>query len=141
MPAGAVVLFACNNLWAKHAYPGFWTGKISDFCYMLFMPSLWAFLFHWSPLVQRRRFRWTVAALATGVPFVLLKTSAPFSNWVNGFIGHFWMFWGLAARPNLLDVSDLWALLVLPLAVYYGLTYEQRHLPIFENEFSEGART
>lgn len=131
---GAVLLFALNNFWGKSAFPGFWTGKISDICYMLFMPSLWAMLLGWLSFLSRRDLiRWSCASLATSVPFVLMKASEPFSQKVNEWVGKFWALWGLAARPNLADASDLLSLLVLPFAVCYGAAYERRYLLKLEN--------
>ncbi len=38
IPLSAVMLMALNDHWLKYAYPGFLTGKISDFCGLFYFP-------------------------------------------------------------------------------------------------------
>lgn len=72
---GAIALLVINDHVLKAAYPGFVTGKLSDFAGLVFFPVLLA------ALCEQLRFRHGIAtvigaAIATGIVFASIKLSA-----------------------------------------------------------------
>lgn len=76
LAAGALVMFV-NDHALKRAYPGLFTGKLSDVAGMIFFPILLALFVR--PLARRARLDWhhvTLAlAAATAIVFTLTKTT------------------------------------------------------------------
>jgi hypothetical protein len=70
----AMGVLAVNDHWAKAAYPGWLTGKLSDFAGLLFFPLLLQGLVE---LVTRRADRRVLVAcaIAAAVVFALVKTT------------------------------------------------------------------
>lgn len=93
----AIALTAANDHFLKANFPGFVTGKISDFSGLFFFPFLLTAVFG--------KIRWLLySAIATGVGFTVLK------------------FTGLTMGPFRIvpDRTDLVALVSLAAAVAYG---------------------
>lgn len=76
VPLAAVALLLLNDQVLKAAYPGWLTGKLSDFAglafFPLFLQALWEL---WRPRPSRRAL--LVCVLATGAVFALVKTTGP----------------------------------------------------------------
>jgi hypothetical protein len=101
---GAVGGLILNDFVLKGAFPGFVTGKVSDFL------GLFAFAVFWAVVLPR----WTsVILFATAIAFVVWKSSLS-SVLIEG--------WN-AAMPfrigRVVDDTDLLALFVLPFSAYY----------------------
>jgi len=115
----AVLLFGANNLWAKNAFPGMWTGKISDFAFCFFMPLFIAYgLESWG---MPRRWALRSGAGATILSLVAVKSWPTVSTGLDSVIRTFWSPWGLTPRSNQMDASDLWALPMVILAYIYAI--------------------
>ncbi len=120
-----VLLFVGNNLWAKSMWPGFWTGKISDFAMCLFGPwALRAMAQAFLPNTLSRYFSQALALLGTcfiiAVVMIALKTSETASTIHDLGMQTLWGVIQITPRPNQVDSTDLWALLGLPVAYFYG---------------------
>jgi len=98
----SLALLVANDLYLKAAYPGWFTGKLSDFSGLLVF-SLFLF-----PLV-----RVGAAKVASAVAIFFIWWKSPYSSFaielVNGT--------GLIAIGRVVDYSDLIALVVLPLSM------------------------
>ena len=114
----ALVLLLLNDYVLKHVYPGFLTGKLSDFA------GLFVFAVFWSSILPRRR---DTVYLLTAVAFATWKSpfSQPAIDLWNGSIP-----WHV---NRVVDLSDLAALSVLPFAHQYSAVVWRRRrgtLPI-----------
>jgi hypothetical protein len=101
---GALALLLLNDFVLKSAFPGFVTGKLSDFA------GLFVFAVFWMALFPRSR---VAVAIGTGVAFVLWKSPAAepvIATW-NGV--------GMLTIGRVADPTDLVALIVLPIACLY----------------------
>lgn len=121
----AVLLFGANNLWAKNAFPGMWTGKISDFTFCFFMPLFLAYGLELLGLARRRALR--CSAIATTLVLGAVKMLPAVSGVLNSALRAFWSPWGLTPRSNQMDASDLWALPMVVLAYIYAIHRERTH--------------
>ena len=90
IPASAVAVLIINDHYLKAHYPGWITGKLSDFAGIFFFPLflcavyilLQNFILHRdSPSYRMRRRLVFLAVVLTDLIFILLKTSL----WANGF--------------------------------------------------------
>ena len=97
-------LLLLNDFYFKSEYHNWLTGKLSDVCGLYVFASFWTAIFPH----RKRRVYFTVAVL-----FVIWKS--PYSQ---GFIDFFSAH--VYAIHRVVDLSDLLALLVLPLAFYCG---------------------
>lgn len=127
-----MALLVVNDHVLKQAYPGVITGKLSDFCGLVFFPVL---LWSLSEVVLRRApaIRERVACVVvTGVVFALTKTWSPAAAWYVNAIGVLqWPVRAVVATlhgqsaPPFAPVSltmDATDLIALPaLAVAYGV--------------------
>ncbi len=97
----AILVTAVNDHILKAAFPGFLTGKISDFSGLFFFPFLI------TALVGIRQIAWAAAVTALG--FVVVKLT------------------GLQCGPMRIvaDPTDLAALVSLPLAVLYARRWKE----------------
>jgi len=103
------VAFVCNNWWAKRAFPGVVTGKVSDLLACYFLPLfLSACLFY----VTRAslRVRLAVGCAVTVAMMVLLKTSPRFSELHDLLLTSVWHPLRMQPSPNRVDPTDLVAL-------------------------------
>lgn len=96
----ALLLF--NDFYLKAAYPSWLTGKLSDFTGLFVFVSFWTALF---PRVRR------LIYFLTALLFVIWKS--PYSQ---PFIDFFTLNFYTIDRA--VDLSDLWALTILPFAFY-----------------------
>lgn len=108
---GALFLLICNDLWWKAAYSNALTGKLSDFSGVLVLGLLFNFF------SERNR---NLNALFVIVFFTFWKS--PLSE---GLIVT-WNSLGLFPIDRVVDYSDLWAFIVLPIV---------SHLPFPERRF------
>lgn len=99
---GSLALLLLNDFYLKYAYPGFLTGKLSDFAGLIVLPVFCRVL---SPGVSKK-----ILLIAVAVFFAWFKSplSQPVINGINLYIP--WPF------HRVVDYSDLIALSVLPLA-------------------------
>jgi hypothetical protein len=141
---GAVLLLVLNDHVFKSVWPGVVTGKLSDFAGLAFFPLVplgcWELAMAAAGLWRGPRRRpLLVAAVATGVAFWLVKTTAAgaycfgwllsFGQWVPAAIAG-----SISSQPAHMgapatvarDVTDLIALPALLVAVYVGL--HRRHV-------------
>ncbi len=98
----AVALLLLNDHVLKAAYPGGVTGKLSD------VAGLLAFAWVLTALLPDRRAWRAWAFVVTGLGFAWFK-----SAWADGFV-EAWSAWAYPIA-RVVDPTDLWALLVLPL--------------------------
>ncbi|HEU4404979.1 MAG TPA: hypothetical protein VFS43_06765 [Polyangiaceae bacterium] len=137
LPLAAVALLVVNDHWAKRAYPGWLTGKLSDVAGMVFFPLLLGALAEGALALfgTRPPLRRTLAAacLATALAFALAKTTEAGNAAYRVGLGYAqWPFYALGAaargrpapppRPVVLvrDPSDLIALPFVGLAYALG---------------------
>ncbi len=109
LPLLSVGLLALNDHYLKYAYPGFLTGKLSDFCGLFFFPLFLCALF----VVLRRQkmvFSFAMLVLAivlTDVVFIAIKL------WPEASIVYLRILSALGfPSRNVRDPSDLMALVV-----------------------------
>ena len=99
-----LLILIINDLVLKYSYPGFLTGKLSDisglFIFPIFFASFW--------FKQRR-----LIYCLTGLIFIFWKL--PISQ---GFIDS-WNSFGLLRISRVVDYSDLFTLMVLPISYLY----------------------
>jgi len=94
-----------NDIYLKQNFPGFVTGKLSDFCGLFIFPAFFSVFF---PKAKR------VIYLFTAVLFIIWKS--PYSD---GFID----LWNAAFTWELtrvIDYTDLFALMILPFSYWYS---------------------
>lgn len=94
-------LLLLNDFYLKPVFSNGLTGKLSDFAGLIVFPVFIAALFPASK-------KWV--ALVTGILFLVWKTPlvSPAIDWLNGFLPF--------AIHRVIDYSDYWALLILPVA-------------------------
>jgi hypothetical protein len=145
LAAGAVMLLVVNDHILKLAFPGFVTGKVSDFAGLLFFPLLLAAAWEVGSAILHR---WTgptwfppvLATSATGLAFVLVKTTTGGSSLFSTMLGSTQWLGALAAsafvagptpvlRPvvPVRDPTDLIALISLVAALLIGLRRVRFH--------------
>ena len=116
----AVALFAVNNIFWKYHYPGWFTGKLSDFaaCYFLplFISALLSLLVNWT--VKQRLL---IGVTLTSLIFTLVKTSVLISEYMNMLLSKLTSAFGLGPSINLVDPTDLIALPLIGITYLYTL--------------------
>jgi hypothetical protein len=114
----ALGLMLVNDQVLRRLSPSWWTGKLSDLAWLLYVPFIAAAVLAWLiPGKNRSRHEaWTfsLAFLLTGIVFILLK-AVPFTNWMATRI--FSAVTG-ASPSLLLDPGDLLALPALLLSAW-----------------------
>jgi hypothetical protein len=119
LPLAAVALFALNNGVLKRAWPGLVTGKLSDLLICFFLP-----LFISALLVRLSRLgvasRMAIGIAVTATIFVAVKTSPAASGVLDRDIARLLAPVGIRTAPNRVDLTDLCALPMLPLAWLYA---------------------
>jgi hypothetical protein len=120
LPLAGVALLAINDAWLKPAFHSELTGKLSDiavcFFFPLFISELLGLIAGWPP---RRRLL-TGAGLAT-LLYVGLEVVPPFTRLALALLHAVGPYLGLHRRFDMtLDYSDLWCVLLVPMAVWYG---------------------
>jgi hypothetical protein len=119
LPLLAVGLFALNNGVLKHAWPGWFTGKLSDLTVCFFLP-----LFV-SALLQRLSRLDAASRVAAGIAltatiFIAVKVSVTASGVLDRDVAILLQPFGIRTTPNRVDVTDLCALPMLALAWLYA---------------------
>lgn len=128
LPLAAVALMVLNDRVLKPRFHNAITGKLSDVAICFFLPLFCSALLG---LAWRRHARSRLAVGATLAAFVFTAQEL----WLvfqRGFLAL--LRWigeplGLASFALTSDASDLWALLVVPLAVAYGWGRIRRRKP------------
>ena len=105
---GAIGLMLANDFILKPLWPSWWTGKLSDFAGLFFLPFLLAALFSLAAPGRLRLAGW-LAFGVTGLGFSLLKLDAGVNT---ALLGAAHTLTGLSIQARL-DPSDLLALLSL----------------------------
>lgn len=100
----ALLLLLCNDFWWKAAYGNWWTGKLSDFAGLLVFAWFWSALL---PISRKSIF------IGTGILFVFWKT--PYSQVCIDA----WNALELFSISRVIDYSDYWAVLILPVSYWY----------------------
>lgn len=115
----AITLFAANNTWLKFAYPGWLTGKLSDFLFCFFFPlycsALLGLIAPW--VVRVRVYLGALVALGS---FVAMKTLPLFSARVTELLSYISGLAGLGQSTNIVDSTDLIAIPVIAISVIFG---------------------
>jgi hypothetical protein len=126
-PMAAVALIAFNDRWLRAHYPGFWSGKLSDIGICFLLPVLLVAFWEWATwCMQRvRSALWQPAGIRVHIAAFVLSTVYYSSmelwpafgklhqRWLN-WVFPFWHF-----RPGTADPTDLFALIMLPVAWVY----------------------
>jgi len=96
----------CNDFYWKAAFHNTLTGKLSDFA------GLFVFAIFWSTFFPKYRkiVYWSIAA------FFIFWKSAASTAFID--VWNQWSFWGIS---RVVDYTDLWALISLPLAYAYEM--------------------
>jgi len=117
LPLAAVLVLAANDHALKGAglVPAWLTGKLSDVAGLFFFPVLLVALAGEVHPRARARGPAALAVALTGVVFAALKLSPRACAWVTG-----------AGLPTVADPSDLLALVSLPLAYVYMISFFRR---------------
>ncbi|RYZ89479.1 MAG: hypothetical protein EOP04_06720 [Proteobacteria bacterium] len=114
--AALVLLLLNDHVFKQSSYAGFLTGKISDFAGLFFFPFFVA-----DVLQLKRNEGFGLICVMTGLGFMALKLSTEFRD------AYVFFHQSLGVHSKVvLDASDLWALLVLPLAVWFECTLSQK---------------
>jgi hypothetical protein len=122
-----LVLLVLNDHWGKQAFPGWWTGKLSDVAGLCFFPLLLQGLLEWLGWVNVASRRVLIGCVvATGLVFAGVKTCpwmAELYRWGLGLLQ--WPVWALRGLPLRqvelhMDGTDLIALPALGLAFWVG---------------------
>jgi hypothetical protein len=118
-PLVAVSLFALNNLWLKSAFPGVVSGKLSDVTACFFLPLYIAALLAFAPSLRLGVRVWCGMAI-TGLVFTAVKTNPGASAVLDHAIELLTSWASLRLEANRVDPTDLWALIMIPLAWLYA---------------------
>jgi hypothetical protein len=117
-PLLAVAALALNDHLGKPLFHNAVTGKLTDLALCFFAPLLLSALLR--PLWPHDRRRLIAAALAVSSLYVLLELSAWADAWLTAAVALFGRPFGFGLQPFTRDPSDLVALAMVPLAVWYG---------------------
>ena len=129
VPLSTVVVFGLNNLLLKSEFPGVVTGKLSDFAFCFFFPLFVSALLEVVRSWPRKR-RVLVGAGLTVLSLVLVKTSTLMSNLLDGALALVNPLFGMPPSTNVVDPSDLVALPMVLLALWFsGLVEPEREVP------------
>lgn len=120
LPLAAVGLLVVNDTWLKPALHDELTGKLSDVAVCFFMPlflsELLGIAFACAP-----RLRLRLGAAVTALLFAGLEVVPPFTDAVIAFLDRLGPYLLIQGRFQMTaDVTDLFCLLLIPLAVFYG---------------------
>ncbi len=141
LPLSAMVVMGLNDHWWSLQWPGWITGKISDFAVVLFFPALLTAslnlaLYGWNVIGKFCRLpivndsltakKIYTMALLTVLAMVLLNTSTIARDIYVRSLDQIDIFRS-GKHLYIVDPTDLWALLVLPLAIFDSLQVVRNH--------------
>ena len=124
LPLSAIALMALNDHWLKYKYPGFITGKLSDFCGVFYFPifllALGAALFQIlkgnAYVMLKAHVLWAI--LFTDTLMIIVKLSTTSSRWIEEFFAlHIFQI------QLTQDWTDLMAFSINPLTYFYLRLY------------------
>ncbi|MFU8802342.1 MAG: hypothetical protein ACNA8W_00895 [Bradymonadaceae bacterium] len=121
LPLAAALLIACNDFYLKIHHAGWWSGKLSDFGLMIFLP-IWLYaLMEWAYWLALRRSppARLFASVSCGVAggyFAALQLWEPWARFHVAALEMIVPSMSFVVTP---DVTDLIALLMLPVAWVY----------------------
>lgn len=115
----SIALFAANNIWLKSAFPGWLTGKLSDFLFCFFFPLYCSAVIG---MVHPRfvRPRIYMGALMTLAVFTAMKMLPSFSDQVSSVFSYLSELIHLGPSRNIVDKTDLVATPAVGVAVIFG---------------------
>lgn len=120
LPLAAVALMALNDRYFKPAFANWVTGKLSDVALLFFLPLLISALLAGIG-VTRVGWRLGVGAVASAVAFAAIEMSDTAGALYCGLVRPLSRALGAGGGCSLYrDPSDLFALLLVPLAVAFG---------------------
>lgn len=100
---GCLIILLLNDFYLKTEYHNWLTGKLSDFC------GLFVFVSFWTALIPNRK---RTIGISTAILFVIWK--GPYSqSFIDFFSQSFYPIY------RVVDITDLVALAILPIAFYY----------------------
>lgn len=123
IPLAAVTMMALNDHWLKYEYPSWWTGKLSDFAGVFYLPIfLLALRVFIRQLLGKEdpvgksltKLNFWAAVLFTDLLLILVKLSAPFARFVETAFAE-----SLFRIQIIQDPSDLIALSMNVLTYWY----------------------
>jgi hypothetical protein len=117
-PLSAVMVLALNDHLGKPLFHNAITGKLTDLALCFFAPLLLSALLR--PLWRNDRRRLVGAALMVTGIYVLLELSGRADACLTAAVAMFGRPLGFGLQPFTRDASDLLALAMVPLAVWYG---------------------
>ncbi len=120
LPLAMVGLLVLNDHVLKARFHNALTGKLSDFAGCFFLPLFLSALLSLAGVASARA-RLAVGAVATLALFTSVKTSAVAAGAVCGVMGWLGAPLGLSCDGIVVDVTDLAALPMIPLSVWFGV--------------------
>lgn len=125
LPLAAVALLVVNDRFLKASFGNFLTGKLSDLAICFFLPIYLAALFARSGI--RSMVRVSAGCVATVVVFVGQETSTQVVAVLTATLTPMTRMMGMRQPLQFtMDLTDLWALLVVPLALLYATRTHRR---------------
>lgn len=140
LPILGLALMLCNDhLWTE-VLPSSWTGKLSDVGFMLYAPAMVSALLGvglcavmglamrgQGPPAVVVRVQWWLALAIVAIVFAVANLWQPVADWYVWVLT--WLDVGCWAHGYhyVADLSDLWVLVLLPLAWWDGRRLAARH--------------
>lgn len=139
-----VLVLLLNDHWAKAAFPGWITGKLSDVAGLCFFPLLLQAAWEIALRTRPNRRVLFAAVAGTGLAFALVKT-VPIVTWAYaatlGALQAPWALVGASRSRAVTDPSDLLALPALLLPLLLGLRRSRRFGSQATSQGADRART
>ena len=129
LPIICIIIFSVNNFYLKSEYSNWLTGKLSDLTFCFFCPLwLYSVVLFLKPQFTEKQKNITISlsTLFTAILFTLMKTNINFSQFHDLIQLKIWENLGVSPHKNILDISDLLALLSCIGAFYYGKSKIQK---------------
>lgn len=111
----ALIILLLNDFFLKSIYGNWFTGKLSDFAGLFIFPLFWSILF---PKLKN------VIYVITALIFIYWKSY--YSNFIIEFINHY----SILNLSRTVDLTDLLALIILPLSYLYQEKETKKFTPI-----------
>lgn len=126
-PLISAIIVVANDFWLKRQHPGFISGKLSDFGLCFLLPVILFSVWEWMTWIYSKIFKklWkpggiiisTISCLITVFYFSGLKLSQSFAHLHVAIISKLFPF--LYFYPVVLDLTDLTALIMIPISWFY----------------------